>query len=480
MKKKLRILLLSTEIAPFNSESPLSEMAFHLSRFYRTQSHDVRVVMPRYSFIRDRKYNLREVIRLKEIPVPLAGKLVMVAVKSGFIPDTKVQLYFLEHEKYFSREGVINDPETGKLYADTDERFIVFSRAIVEMLKILSWQPQIIHATDWTSAMAAYYIRKMYAGDEYYTPSKILLHLTDYKSPGCFPRTSVFKAGIDPDSFVPGCDVELDNQLCFLKGGATYADKFLINGYNTLNEFPPSFGNWFKEHLKSRSADVIQIPFGIDNKTWNADKDEKIPFNYSHKDLAGKKENKKKLIEKYSLKIEPEAPIFGCVWENNGFDFLHSSYECIKAAGGAMVIACKTADDTAISEFAKKDPDRIGTVKLLTGLTLKQLMSGSDFLIMPPEKYPELLHYKAAKYGSIAIAPQCGFYSDDISMEDDKLPGFFYQKGDSVSLKTAVEKATALYKDEKSHLNTVRKAMKHDSTWNKIARTLLDLYTELS
>lgn len=480
MKKKLRILYLSTEIAPFNAETPLSEMSFNLTRFYRTQGHDIRVVMPRYNFIRDRKYNLREVIRLKEIPVPLSGRLEMASVKSGFIPDTKVQVYFLENEKYFSRDGVYDDPETGKLYPDSDERFIVFTRAVVEMLKILSWQPQVIHVSDWTSALTAFYVNSMYAGDEFYQPSKIILSITDYKKSGTFPDSTVFKAGLNPLDFKPGCDAELNGKFSFLKAGAIHADKIVINGENTIKEFDKDFRTWFEKFLTTRKNDLSCIPFGLDSKFWNPDKDEKITANFSHKDLSGKIENKKMLIDKYSLDIDPETPMIGCVWDGGDFEPLKEVLELAKERKLGLVIADKTAGEDAMNDLAASAPGQIGAICLLTNLTIKQLLSGSDFLILASEKYKDLLHYKAAKYGSMPIAPNTGYFVDDLGDAEDKLPGLIYKKNNAKSLKEAMVKAIKMYEDTRGWAATTKKAMKYDSGWNKIAHSYLEIYDEIT
>jgi len=480
MKKKLRILYISTEISPFNAESPLSEVSFHFTRYCRAQGHDIRVVMPRYSFIRDRKYNLREVIRLREIPVPLGGRLLQVAVKSGFIPDTKVQVYFLEHEKYLSREGVTINPETGKLYSDSDERFIVFSRAVVEMLKILSWQPQIIHAPDWTAALTAYYLNSMYAGEHFYADSKVVLAIADYENSGSFPRPAVFKAGIDPDTFLPGSDIELNGNFNFLKAGVLFSKKVVINGDSSLEEFAEPFKSWFKDYIKTRAEDVHRIPFGIDNKIWSPDKDEKLTAVYSHKDTAAKIENKEMLLEKYSLKAKPQSALIGCVWEGGDYSFLREIVKFLEAEDLSLVIADKTAAEDLLTKFSETAPGRIGAVKLLTSLTLKQLVAGSDFLILAPGKYRDLLHYKAAKYGSLPITPCCGFFADDIGEIDDKLPGFFYDQKDAHSLVKTMSHALSIYKEEKAWSKMQKKAMKFDSGWNKVARAYLDVYNEIA
>ena len=476
MKKKRRILYLTTEIAPFNPESPLAEMSRHLPRVYRTMGHDIRVVMPKYNFIRDRNYNLREVIRLREIPVPLAGKLIWVSVKSGFIPDTRVQVYFLEDEKYFSRNGVFNDPDTGEPYEDNDERFIVFVRATVVMLKILSWQPQIIHCSDWTGGRLSYYLRKLYHEDPFYQSSKVVLTLAHYDETGSFPPTVAFKAGINPDEFTSGCDPELEGKFSFLKAGIINADRVVVNGPVSVSEFPEPFGAWFDEYSREHPEIINRINFGIDNHIWNPDKDDKIFAHFSHRDLSGKMVNKSKLAEKYSLKVAENAPLVGCIWNGGDFSPLKKAVKLVKESGGALVIADKSASDDDISAFQETAPGHIGAVKLLTGLTLKQLLAGLDILILSPDKHKELLHLKAMKYGAVPVVPRIGFFGDDVLEDPKQGLGFVYDDNQEKPLSDALARALELFKDDKSWSALTKRVMKNDPNWNKIAKAYLEVY----
>ena len=479
MKKKRRILYLTTEAAPFNPDSLLAELSRHLPKIFRTQGHDIRVVMPKYSFIRDRKYNLREVIRLREIPVPLRGILEWVSVKSGFIPDTRVQVYFLENEKFFEREGVINDPATGKPYPDNDERFIVFTRAVVEMLKILSWQPQIIHATDWTSGMVSFYLRKLYAKDKYYEPTRTVLSLVNCENIASFTKSTVFKAGIDPDSFEKGCDIELKGKFSFLKPAIMYSDVITTCGEGARSILPSDIRKWMSDYKKEHPEKFFNHFLGIDHSYWNPDKDEKIAANFSNKDLSGRNRNKALLVEKYSLEMDESAPLIGCIWDGGDFSALLPALEYIKSIGAALVIADKSASEDAAVEFVKNAPGKIGAVKLLTGLTIKQLISGTDIMLLHPGKYREQMHYKAMRYGSIPVAPNYGNYGDNIVDDADEGNGFLYKHNNPESMINALKKAVEMFRDEKNWTELMKRAMKLDVTWNRTSVGFSEVFDTL-
>ncbi len=479
MKKKRRILYLTTEISPFNPDTPLSEMSRHLPRIYRTQGHDIRVIMPRYSFIRDRKYNLREVIRLREIPVPMGGKLIWVSVKSGFVPDTRVQVYFLENVEFLARDGVIIDPATGEPYPDNEERFIVFARASVEMLRTLSWQPQIIHCTDWTSAMASYYIKALYGDNPFYQSSKLVLSLVNCETASMFPGDTVFKAGINPLEFKPGADIELEGKFSFLKAGAIHADKIITGGEISENSVPCPERDWLKQFLADNPKKQARLHLGVDQHIWNPDKDEKISANYSHRNFAGKAENRTALLEKYSLDLAPGAPLLGCIWDGGDFKTLEKVVKLLENTGGALVVSDKTASEDEVAKFVKFSPGRIGAVKLLTGLTLKQLLAGSDILLLHPSKHRELLHFKAMKYGAIPLAPKTGYFGDDIIDSADEGAGFLFEPDDDKSMVESLKRAVETFSDEKQWLALTRRAMKYDSSWNRVARNYMEVYDEV-
>ena len=479
MKKKLRILYLSAEVAPFNPESPLSEMSMHLSRIFRTMGHDIRVLTPKYSFVRERNYNLREVIRLREIPVPIGGKLKWVSIKSGFIPDTRVQVYFMENEDYFNRAGIVIDPETGEPYPDNDERFIAFSRASIEMLKILSWQPQIIHCTDYISSLSLYYLKRMYSEDPFFKEAKAILSLVNCRDSGIYPEITSFNAGLNPKEFKKGEDYELDGKFCFLKAGLINSDAITINGQNSVNNFEEPFNTWFQGFRKKNSRKIHVRKFGVDTSIWSPEKDDKISTKYSHKNLAGKSECKEMLISKYSLKIDEGAPLIGCIWNGGDFGFLKKIVDLVDKTGGALVVADKSATDEQVDEFKKSASERIGVVKLLTALTIKQLLAGSDIILLSSDKYKDMLHIKALNYGAVPVVPKTGYFWDDIVDEGPEKTGFLFESGDSKSMVDVMKTAVDLFKDQKSWTALQKCGMRNEFIWSKIAKNYFEIYEEL-
>ena len=167
---KTKILFLSTEIAPFNEVYQLASFSKKFSNIINDKDNfDIRISQPKYGFISERKYILREVIRLKEVPINFDNKEKIVSIKSAFIPNTRVQVYFvLDNDSYFDINPFIYKSKNGIFMKDNFEKFSILSLALLESFKKLFWYPDIIVCNDWQTALLPMLLTKNYSNDEKY------------------------------------------------------------------------------------------------------------------------------------------------------------------------------------------------------------------------------------------------------------------------------------------------------------------------
>jgi starch synthase len=167
MAQSFNILFLSSEVVPFAKTGGLADVSFALPQAIKELGHEIRVMMPKYGFISERKFGIHEIIRLKEMDIPVGDKLQKGSAKASFIvgQKTKVQVYFLESEVYYNRNGLYVDPKTKKDYPDNDERFIFFCKGVIETLRKLGWRPDVIHCNDWQTALVPVYLKTTYKDD---------------------------------------------------------------------------------------------------------------------------------------------------------------------------------------------------------------------------------------------------------------------------------------------------------------------------
>ena len=163
----LKIYYLSSEIKPFSSTGQLASFSKEFSTTLKNYKDvDIRLIQPKYGFISNRRYILREVIRLKDLSIEFLGTNHSINLKSGFIPNTRVQVYFMEHEKYFSNASeLIYKSRNGRVYSDNNEKFTFFIKAALETLKKLYWIPDYIICSNWQMSMASIMLKEMYKNE---------------------------------------------------------------------------------------------------------------------------------------------------------------------------------------------------------------------------------------------------------------------------------------------------------------------------
>jgi len=150
--KQLKILFVTSEVLPFVKTGGLADVSSALPQKLTELGHQVRIIFPKYGSIDEKQNKIHEVVRLKDIPTKIGNKEVIYSIRSSFLlgSRSRVQLYLLDNEEYFhSRHELYSDPVTGENYKDNDERFILLSKAIFELIPKLGWVPDIIHCNDW-------------------------------------------------------------------------------------------------------------------------------------------------------------------------------------------------------------------------------------------------------------------------------------------------------------------------------------------
>ena len=198
----LKLFYLTTEITPFAETSHLGNYSVHVPLALQIAGHDVRTMIPKYGFVSERKYILREVIRLREISFEFNGEEVITSAKSAFIPKTRVQVYFLENTKWYkSLNNLLYKAKNGRILADNDERYGYFSKAAIAILPHLFWKPDVVICNGWQSAFVPLIYQQIYDKKDFYGKIKTVLTVHSVDEYCEFSRKSYEKAGVTlPDS----------------------------------------------------------------------------------------------------------------------------------------------------------------------------------------------------------------------------------------------------------------------------------------
>ncbi len=182
---KGRILFVNQEIMPFLPESENSYFGRYLPAYVQEQGREIRVFMPRFSNVNERKNQLHEVIRLSGMNLIVNNADHQLIIKVGSIPSARMQVYFIDNEEYFTRRDGFVD-EKGSFYADNDERILFFGRGTLEAVRKLAWQPHLIHFTGWFSCMIPFYLRRINKENAFFSGTKTVFTITNDAFTGKF------------------------------------------------------------------------------------------------------------------------------------------------------------------------------------------------------------------------------------------------------------------------------------------------------
>ena len=175
MEKK-NILFVSQEITPYLPESPMSVISRFLPQNIQEQGNEVRVFMPRYGNVNERRNKLHEVIRLSGMNLIINDLDHSLIIKVASIQAARMQVYFIDNDEYFKRKTTLQDND-GKFYDDNDERMIFFGRGVLETVKKLRWTPDLVHCHGWMSALVPLFVKSMYKDDPLFEGAKIIYSL---------------------------------------------------------------------------------------------------------------------------------------------------------------------------------------------------------------------------------------------------------------------------------------------------------------
>ena len=260
ISQKTKILFLTSEIAPFNSTYQLADFSKKISMIMNEKENlDIRISQPKYGFISERKYILREVIRLKEVPVHFDGQDRTLSIKSAFIPNTRVQVYFVLDKEYFSTVNpLIYKSKNGQFIKNNFERYSLFCLSLLESFKKLFWYPDIIICNDWQTSILPILLNQKYSDNDNYNKIKTINFIHSIANDRKIESDFFKKFGLDL-KFKKGKDVLSESMSFFnLNILLDSKDKKLLTKINKDK-------NLSLNYKKSKSINLV---YPDDNESW--------------------------------------------------------------------------------------------------------------------------------------------------------------------------------------------------------------------
>lgn len=191
-----KILFVSSELVPYLPENEVSLMSYEAPRMVNSNGGQIRIFMPRYGNINERRHQLHEVIRLSGMNLVINDMDMPLIIKVASIPRERIQVYFIDNEEYFKRKATFTD-ENGTMFPDNDERALFFAKGVVETVKKLNWSPDIIHVHGWMASLLPLYLRCYYADEPLFADSKIVTSVYGHSYEGALDSSLQKKIAFD-------------------------------------------------------------------------------------------------------------------------------------------------------------------------------------------------------------------------------------------------------------------------------------------
>ncbi|MDR3350691.1 MAG: glycogen/starch synthase [Prevotellaceae bacterium] len=173
-----RILFICTEIAPYLTDTGMSEVGRILPQAIAEKGREIRVFMPRFGSVNERRNQLHEVIRLSGMNIIINDTDHPLIIKVASMPGVRTQVYFIDNDDFFQRKAALVDDD-GMPFEDNDERAIFFARGVLETVKKLRWKPGVIHCQGWFTFLAALLSKKAYKDDPLFGKTKVVLAIAE-------------------------------------------------------------------------------------------------------------------------------------------------------------------------------------------------------------------------------------------------------------------------------------------------------------
>ena len=228
-----RILFVSSEVVPYLAENEVSLMSYDVPKMVNDQGGQIRIFMPRYGNINERRHQLHEVIRLSGMNLVVNDLDMPLIIKVASIPKERIQVYFIDNDEYFKRKATFTD-EDGVMYPDNDERAIFFAKGVIETVKKLNWVPDIIHVHGWMASLLPIYMKHYYKNEALFGNTKIVTSVYSQSFDNNLNAELINKIKFDGVPHDAISTLETPNYENILKTAIDHSDAVII-GSNALS-----------------------------------------------------------------------------------------------------------------------------------------------------------------------------------------------------------------------------------------------------
>lgn len=475
----MRILFVSSEMAPLAKSGGLGDVVGSLPKALRELGHDCRVVIPLYRKIKDLYGNRLEFLRWSML------KMGWRSMYSGlFRMDLDgVPVYLIDNEFYFGHEQLYLD------YSFDIERFSFFQRAVLEALgEAMDFEPEILHLNDWQTGMIPVLLEAHYKPHGYHSKVQTVITVHNLKYQGIHGRERIQDLLDLEDRYMSESSVLKDGVPNFLKAGIVYSNRVTTVSPTYSQEMMMDYyGEGLNGILGAQRWKVTGILNGIDEDSYNPETDPNLVKNYGKRNWkSGKTANKLALQKDLELAERKEVPLLAFISrlvDQKGVDLLLYIIEELMQEDVQLVVlgTGEARYEQALRAAAKRHPDKMRALIVFKEDLSRKIYAASDAFLMPSLFEPcGLSQMIAMRYGSLPIVRETGGLRDTVqsyNQYDGSGNGFSFANINAHELLFTTQHAIKLFRENRAAwAKLVRSAMKENHSWTESATQYIDLY----
>jgi starch synthase len=473
----MKILMATGEFAPLASAGELGGQVRTLAVELKKLGHDVSVVIPFYRSVREGNYDVHSTG--VEFQVNLGAKRATTEIFETQGPD-QIQVFLVRRDEYFDRSAIYS--ADGRPYDDNAERFIFFSKSVVELGRRLTPSPDILHSHDWTTALVPVFVK------ERQLPFLTVLTIHDLESQGSFWSFDFALTNL-PGSYFGPRSIEFYGRLNFLKGGILYGDAVTLPGEPELHEaFTPEAGHGLHLVLQENASRTAGIPFGTDYSATNLPFERLVPKKPKNGSVGGKIACREALLRQHGLDATTPGMILACPLQPADEKALASIaplLDLILTATERLVILGSVPESFLASVLVaeRKYPDRFAVVPNNQPKTEQLLLAGADAILLPSSLgFRSRTAIAALRYGTVPVVKFRGGLLQivvDVDLVHETGYGFVYYRESPNGLWDSIQRAKWLYTRSAEWQQLIARAQSVDFSWAESAKAFSKLYANL-
>lgn len=482
--KKLKIVSISSEIAPFSKSGGLGDVANSLPKALKKLGHKVIAITPFYGqIIEPKKHKLKMVYENVEVFLN-SKESVFVNYWKGYLTED-LPVYFIENKKYFSKRKAMYGS------AHENARFLIFDVAALKLVSLLQFEANIVHCHDWQTGLIPFYLKTKFRYSKTLRKAKTVftIHNLVFQLGRNWWEVPLEKKDYGKKRIPHISDPDIE-YLNFAKRAILTADAI-----NTVSEqykeeiMTRHFGQDLDRILKNRADKLFGIINGIDHNLYNPETDKNIRQNYNSKNIDSKKTNKEYLQKKLKLSVDADIPLLGFtsrVTFQKGFELIVQLLEPLMSLD-LQIIIMGDGDKKYINEFKKyqkKYPKKIIWIPFKENEKIETLIyAGADIFLLPSHHEPcGINQLIAMRYGCIPVVRRVGGLNDTVTNYNPKTNrgnGFSFSNFNAFSLFGTIVRALENYRHKESWKKLIIRAMEESTGWEIPAKKYISFYKQI-